>query len=54
MDLTAGTPIKTLGELFLTSSRFGLIQNSLIDLPLANSIVKYQIPVLRPPASRNC
>lgn len=27
MDLTAGTLTKTLGDLFLTSSRFGLIQN---------------------------
>lgn len=27
MELTAGTLIKTLGDLFVTSSRFGLIQN---------------------------
>lgn len=57
MDLTAGTLIRTLRVLFLTSSRFGLIQNdsARLDWPaFASSIVKYQIPVLRPPASRSC
>jgi len=57
VELTAGTPIKTSGDLFLTSSRFGLVQNgsARLDWPaFASSVAKYEVPVLRLPASWSC
>lgn len=57
LGLTAGMLLRSLGDSLVSSSRFGLTQNSSArcDGPaFLSSISKYQIPVLRPSTSWSC
>lgn len=57
LDLMAGILIRFLGDLLVTSSRFGLVQNDSVSCAspaFASSVSQYQIPVLRPSASWSC